>query len=537
MSETELHPLIYNFLVTSKLKKTAKAFVKELKKTNDEFESALKLDKYKANLVSIYQSHKKATPAAKGKAKDDAGSDSSSSDSDDESSDSDDEEETKVTKKVAEPKKVEAAKKAESSSSSSDSDSDSDDEAKKEVTKKVEAPKKAESDSSSDSDSDSDDEDEKTKAKAKPVVSKKEDSSDSSSSSDSDSDDEDEKTKSEPAKVVEKKETAKKADSGSSSSDSSDSDSDSDDEMKVNNKRKREGDDGSSTPVAKKANTASSTEGCVVRVSGMPYETTEDNIKEFFKGMEIVGIDMPTWPDSGRSKGFANLTFGSKADAQKCIEMNGATMGTRWLKIESHNGRTPFKPGNPGEKPEGCTRVFVGNLSYDIDEEGLRNALKDCGEITRLKWGEDRDTGDFKGYAHVDFANSDDTEKAVALNGEMVLGRAMKVDYAQTNGSSPRASKGGGKVQPMTEKPEGCTTLFIANLSFEVNEDSLWEEFGKCGDVKAIRLATDRETGEYRGFGHVEFYDTKAADEAAKLLGKNICGRPIRMDWAKPRAK
>ena len=116
--------------------------------------------------------------------------------------------------------------------------------------------------------------------------------------------------------------------------------------MVINNKRKRE-DDGSATPVAKKANTASSTEGCVVRVSGMPYETTEDNIKEFFKGMEIVGIDMPTWPDSGRSKGFANLTFGSTEDAGKCIAMNGATMGTRWLKIETHNGRTPFKPGNP----------------------------------------------------------------------------------------------------------------------------------------------------------------------------------------------
>ena len=520
VSETELHPLIYSFLVSSKLRKTAKAFVKELKKTNEEFDNALKLDKYKANLVSIYQSHKKATPAKSNgtaKPKDDSDSDSSSSDSDDESSDSDDEEETKA---VPAPKKVVAA-----ATTKKDDDSSS---------------------SSSDSDSDSDDEDAKMKAepvkKATPVVAAKKDDSDSSSSSsssDSDSDsDNEEDAKAKVQAVKATKKATKDDSSDSDSSSSSDSDSDSDDEMVINNKRKRE-DDGSATPVAKKANTASSTEGCVVRVSGMPYETTEDNIKEFFKGMEIVGIDMPTWPDSGRSKGFANLTFGSTEDAGKCIAMNGATMGTRWLKIETHNGRTPFKPGNPGEKPEGCTRVFVGNLSYDIDEATLRDQLKGCGEITRLKWGEDRDTGDFKGYAHVDFANSDDTEKAVALNGEMVLGRAMKVDYAQSNGSSPRSGGGGkgGTPQPMTEKPEGCTTLFIANLSFEVNEDSLWEEFGKCGDVKAIRLATDRETGEYRGFGHVEFYDTNAADEAAKLLGKNICGRPIRMDWAKPRAK
>ena len=81
MSESELHPLIYNFLVSSKLKKTAKAFVKELSKSSDEFESALKLDKYKSNLVSIYQSHKKAAPvapASNGKA---AENDGSSSDS------------------------------------------------------------------------------------------------------------------------------------------------------------------------------------------------------------------------------------------------------------------------------------------------------------------------------------------------------------------------------------------------------------------------------------------------------------------------
>ena len=501
MSESELHPLIYNFLLTSKLDKTAKYFLKEIKKSDADLKKELQ-GTGAANLISIYQSHKKTAPKPAAPV-----DNSSSSDSDSESSDSEDDEPAKAP--VVEAKKAPAAKDNSSSSSSSSDSSDSEDEAPAKKAAPV------------------------AKAPTIAAIAAKADSSSSSSSSDSsDSEDEAPAKKAAPAPVAAAKED--------SSSSSSSSDSESEDEMKVNNKRKREDDASAATPPAKKAATgASSVEGCVVRVSGMPYEVTEPEVKAFFKGMEITGVDMPTWPDSGRSKGFANLTFASQEDAGKAIAMNGATMGSRWLKIEQHNGRTPFKPGNPGEKPEGCTRVFVGNLSYDIDEETLRAALKDCGTITRLKWGEDRETGDFKGYAHVDFEESESTTKAVALNGEMVCGRAMKCDYAQSSGGNNSSPRNGKKfeVQPMGEKPEGCCTLFIANLSFELTEDSLWEEFGKCGDVKGIRLATDRETGEYRGFGHVEFHDTKAADEAAKLLGKTICGRPIRMDWAKPRAK
>ena len=519
MSASDLHPLIYDFLKSSGHEKTAKTFAKEVKKSHDEMQNSLK--EHTATIVDIYQHHKKTTPAKAAPKKE---ADSSSSDS---SSDSDSEDEAPAPVKAA-------PVKAADSSSSSSSDSDSEDEApvKPAVPAKA-APAKAAADSSSSSSSDSDSEDEAPAKAAVPVKAaapaKAAVDSSSSSSSDSDSDSEDEA----PAKVAAPAKAAAKSDSSSSSS----SDSDSDDEVVVNNKRKRE-EDGASTPAAKKAATGGSAEGKVVRVSGMPYEVTEDEIKAFFKDCNITGIDMPTWPDSGRSKGYANLTMATDDDAAKCIAMNGATMGTRWLKIEAHNGQTPHKPTQPGEKPEGCTRVFIGNLSYDIDEATLRAALKDCGEIARLKWGEDRETGDFKGYAHVDFADTNDTDKAVALNGEMCCGRAMKIDYAQNSGNnaSPRAKGGkGAQIQPMCEKPEGCCTLFIANLSFNVTEDLLWEEFGKCGDVKAIRLATDRETGEYRGFGHLEFYDTASADNAAKLLGKDICGRPLRMDWAKPR--
>ena len=52
-----------------------------------------------------------------------------------------------------------------------------------------------------------------------------------------------------------------------------------------------------------------------------------------------------------------------------------------------------------------------------------------------------------------------------------------------------------------------------------------------------MRFATDRETGELRGFGHVEFTTLEASKKAIEKTGTDVCGRPIRVDYAAPRAE
>jgi nucleolin len=544
-SKAALFPIVYNYLKAQGLDSTAKKLLKEAKLDSTD------ASKTQGNLLTMYETYTKseaeakaaaakAAAAAAAAAAKAAGSSSSSS-----SSESDSDDHTDSAKAKTAPVKKVDKKDSSSSSSSSDSDS-SDDEEEAPAKKAVVTKPKPVAKSSSSSDSDSSDDEEEAPAKkavvAKPVAKKaaKADSSSSdSSSSDSDSDDEDVEMKPPPAPVAK---AAAPAAAKSSSSSSSGSDSDSDDEMVVH-KRKREEDSAASTPAKKAKATGSSTpsgDPAAVRVSGMPYETTEADIKNFFKDCgEIKEIDMPLWEDSGRSKGFANLTFESTDAAQKCIAMNNATMGERWLKIESYVEKPKRTYDNtPSAKPEGCTCVFVGNLSYDIDEESMKAAFKDCGEVTNIRWGMDRDSGDFKGYGHVEFATTEATDKAVAMAGEMILGRAIRVDFAKGRTNSP--SRSGGKSSrsygPESEKPSGCKTLFIGNLSFNIDEDSVWTEFGKCGEVIRVKLATDRETGEYRGFGHVEFADSDSADKAVKeLAGKKIAGREVRIDWAKGR--
>lgn len=48
-------------------------------------------------------------------------------------------------------------------------------------------------------------------------------------------------------------------------------------------------------------------------------------------------------------------------------------------------------------------------------------------------------------------------------------------------------------------------------MSFKSDEDSLKELFEECGEIKNVRIATDRETGKSRGFAHIEFESAKSA--------------------------
>jgi cold-inducible RNA-binding protein len=78
--------------------------------------------------------------------------------------------------------------------------------------------------------------------------------------------------------------------------------------------------------------------------------------------------------------------------------------------------------------------------------------------------------------------------------------------------------------------------LYVGNLPFKTTEEELRELFSECGRVEDIHLVTDRATGHSRGFGFVTMESADAAREAAeKLNGRNMAGRNIIVDVARPR--
>ena len=87
-------------------------------------------------------------------------------------------------------------------------------------------------------------------------------------------------------------------------------------------------------------------------------------------------------------------------------------------------------------------KLFVGSLSWDTNDEGLRNAFNPHGEISEAIVISDRDTGRSRGFGFVTYENDDAADKAVAaLNGTDLDGRTIKVDVAQ---AKQRSGGGGG---------------------------------------------------------------------------------------------
>ncbi|MCZ0954243.1 MAG: RNA-binding protein [Rhodospirillaceae bacterium] len=80
--------------------------------------------------------------------------------------------------------------------------------------------------------------------------------------------------------------------------------------------------------------------------------------------------------------------------------------------------------------------------------------------------------------------------------------------------------------------------IYCGNLSYALSESELRDAFANYGAVSSVKILTDRETGRSRGFGFVEMPNRAEAEAAvANLNGKDVGGRPLRVNEARPRER
>jgi len=168
----------------------------------------------------------------------------------------------------------------------------------------------------------------------------------------------------------------------------------------------------------------------------------------------------------------------------------------------------------------------------------LYREFEEFGEITRANVLTDKATGRSKGFGYVEFSSSASAAAALAAKkGSLIDGREANVDFSTPrteSGPRERADGRASKFGDTTNPPSD--TLFLGNLSFEADEDTVGNAFGEHGDVTNVRLPTDQETGNPKGFGYVTFKSVEDAQNAFdNMKGADIAGRAVRLDFATPK--
>lgn len=77
--------------------------------------------------------------------------------------------------------------------------------------------------------------------------------------------------------------------------------------------------------------------------------------------------------------------------------------------------------------------------------------------------------------------------------------------------------------------------LYVGNLPYNISDDQLRDMFAKYGVPESARVITDRDTGQSKGFGFVEFSNDEMARQALSLNGSDFGGRSLKVNEARPR--
>jgi heterogeneous nuclear ribonucleoprotein A1/A3 len=94
------------------------------------------------------------------------------------------------------------------------------------------------------------------------------------------------------------------------------------------------------------------------------------------------------------------------------------------------------------------SKLFVGGLSWNTDDESLRAAFAQHGSVTDAKVVLDRDTGRSRGFGFVTFADPSSAQAAItALDGATLDGRSIRVNVAESKGGG-----GGGDRGPRQDR-------------------------------------------------------------------------------------
>ncbi|XP_057462434.1 heterogeneous nuclear ribonucleoprotein 1-like [Actinidia eriantha] len=178
-------------------------------------------------------------------------------------------------------------------------------------------------------------------------------------------------------------------------------------------------------------------------------------------------------------------------------------------------------------------KLFVGGISWDTNEDRLRDYFQNFGVVIEAVIMKDRNTGRARGFGFVVFADPTVAERVVR-DKHMIDGRTVEAKKAVPRDDQNVLNRNNGSLQG-SPSPARTKKIFVGGLASTVTESDFKNYFDQFGTITDVVVMYDHITQRPRGFGFITYDSEEVVDKVLIKTFHELNGKLVEVKRAVPK--
>ncbi|KAF7831308.1 heterogeneous nuclear ribonucleoprotein 1-like [Senna tora] len=178
-------------------------------------------------------------------------------------------------------------------------------------------------------------------------------------------------------------------------------------------------------------------------------------------------------------------------------------------------------------------KLFIGGISWDTDEERLKEYFGNYGEVIEAVIMRDRTTGRARGFGFVVFADPAVAERVI-MDKHIIDGRTVEAKKAVPRDDQHTINRNSGSVHG-SPGPGRTKKIFVGGLPSTITESDFKKYFDQFGTITDVVVMYDHNTQRPRGFGFITYDSEEAVDRVLYKTFHELNGKMVEVKRAVPK--